>query len=57
MATSRKPKITQPELQPTQLSVGKVYFKQTLQERIQIGQEISLASVRVATNRSLRSRQ
>lgn len=40
MATSRKPKATQPEAQPTQLIVGKEFFKEVLKERIQIGQEI-----------------
>ncbi len=40
MATPRKPKIIQPEREPTQLTVGKEFFKQTLKERILIGEEI-----------------
>lgn len=40
MATPRKPKTTQPEREPTQLTVGKDFFKQALKERIQIGEEI-----------------
>lgn len=40
MATPRKPKTTQPEREPTQLTVGKEFFKQALKERIQIGEEI-----------------
>jgi predicted nucleotide-binding protein len=40
MATSRKAKVPQSEREPTQLIVGKDFFKKALQERIQIGQEI-----------------
>lgn len=40
MPTSRKPKVTQPEREPTQLIVGKDFFKQALQDRINAGQEI-----------------
>jgi hypothetical protein len=40
MATRRKPKTTQLEREPTQLTVGKEFFKQALIDRIQIGEEI-----------------
>jgi predicted nucleotide-binding protein len=40
MATPRKKKTTQPERDPTQLTVGKEFFKQALKDRIQIGEEI-----------------
>jgi len=40
MATPRKPKTKQPEREPTQLTVGKEFFKQALIDRIQIGEEI-----------------
>ncbi len=40
MATPRKSKAIQPEREPTQLTVGKEFFKQALNDRIQIGEEI-----------------
>lgn len=40
MATPRKSKTTQTEREPTQLTVGKEFFKQALKDRIQIGEEI-----------------
>lgn len=40
MATTRRTKVTQPEREPTQLTVGKDFFKQALKDRIQIGEEI-----------------
>ncbi len=40
MGTSRKPGLTQQEILSTQLTVEKESFKEALQERIQIGQEI-----------------
>ncbi len=49
MATPRKPKIVQADKEPTQLTVGKDFFKQVLTERIQIGQEI--------LNRNIQTRQ
>ena len=49
MATSRKSKVTEPEREPTQLIVGKDFFKQALKERIQVGEEI--------LNRQIQTRQ
>jgi predicted nucleotide-binding protein len=49
MATPRKPKLVQAVKEPTQLTVGKEFFKQALTERIQIGQEI--------LNRQIQTRQ
>lgn len=40
MATPRKSKTTQTERKPTQLTVGKEFFKQALKDRILIGEEI-----------------
>jgi predicted nucleotide-binding protein len=40
MSTPRKKKTPQPEREPTQLTVGKEFFKQALKDRIQIGEEI-----------------
>jgi len=40
MATTRRTKVAQPEREPTQLTVGKDFFKQALKDRIQIGEEI-----------------
>lgn len=40
MSTPRKKKTPQPEREPTQLIVGKEFFKQALKDRIQIGEEI-----------------
>jgi predicted nucleotide-binding protein len=40
MATQRKSKTTQQEREPTQLTVGKEFFKQALKDRIQIGEDI-----------------
>lgn len=49
MATPRKPKVVQADKEPTQLTVGKEFFKQALTERIQIGLEI--------LNRQIQTRQ
>jgi len=49
MAVQRKPKVIQAEKEPTQLIVGKDFFKQALIERIKIGQEIF--------NREIQTRQ